>query len=291
MKLLLNRIIIIIFSMLLLSSSIISFGYSHWDNNNIVASESVPLGIWTYVPLPIGLDFTADLNEYMDYKNSQNPNTNYNYIYSQIDVPNNLIKKIRNIDLFGSTWTFWGKGKTANYPTIGYPVLIDRTLDSFGNPVHDIAPEYSVVPLYTDYDYFIAYDSNNLHTNSNYSLRLNYNTRMTSKTSLGQVTNISFYAAIGLADPDDGANIRDTQKMYVEVSATNSNWTKLGTNPIVPQVNSDNEYFTFYSFDVPGTLLGQDLYVRIRYNGRALQVNGSAAFARLIIDELVITTN
>ncbi len=79
--------------------------------------------------------------------------------------------------------------------------------------------------------------------------------------------------------------------MYVEVSPNGSNWTKLGTNSVVPQVSSENEYFTFYSYDVPGTLLGQDLYVRIRYNGRTLKVGGTPAFARLIVDELVITTN
>ena len=57
------------------------------------------------------------------------------------------------------------------------------------------------------------------------------------------------------------------------------------------QVTSESEFFTFYSFDVPSNLLGQDLYVRIRYNGRALIVNGVTGYGRLIVDNLIITTN
>jgi hypothetical protein len=287
-----SRVMIItLLSIALFAPSIIKTGYGYWDKTNKDSSESISLGVWTYVPLLIGLDFTSDLSGFMDNELGLDPTSNYQYIYSQTDMPANSIVTINSIDLFGYNWDFWGKVKNPGYPTLGYPVLIDRSVDEFGEPVHDIAPSYSTTPLYPEYNYFTAYDANNLHTNNLYSLRLNYNTRMTTTTTVGQVTNVSFYAAVGLADSDDGAAIRDNQKVLVEVSSNGTQWTKISNNSSTPQVASEDEYFTFYSYDVSGVLLGQDLYVRIRYNGRTLNFNGVPSFGRLIIDELVITTN
>jgi hypothetical protein len=266
-------------------------GYSYWNDSNDSISETIPVGLWTYVPLPVGLDFAADLSGFIDNELGLDPNSDFQYIYSQENMPQNTITTISDIDVFGYSWNFWGKIKNANYPTLGYPVVIDRSLNEFGDPVHDIAPTYSSTPLYPEYNYFVAYDANNLHTNNQYSLRLNYNNRMTTTTPIGQVTNVSFYAAIGLADPDDAVGIRDNQRLYVEVSPNSTSWTRISANVAIPQVSSENEYFSFYSYDVTGSLLGQNLYVRIRYNGRTLIVNGEAGFGRLIIDDLVITTN
>jgi hypothetical protein len=262
-----------------------SSGYSYFDNTDEEQNETLTIGDWGFGTYILNFGFVDNFQSTIDDLITVDPNDDHKYIYSQLDVPSNLVVNTSPINVFGYDWTFWGKGKTANTPTIGYPVLVDRELDTNGIPVHDINPAYSTTPLYNDYNYFVAYDATNTSTNNRYSLRLNYNNRMTTTTTVGQVSNISFYAMLGLSDPDDLEPIRVGQKIYVEVSANGSNWTKIGT-PASQQVSSTAEAFNYYSFDVPANLLGNDLYVRIRYNGRAL----ATGYGRLIIDDLVITT-
>ncbi len=167
---------------------------------------------------------------------------------------------------------------------MGYPLVIDRALDEYGNPIHDIAPTYSTLPQYPGYNFFTAYDAMNLHTNNQYSLRMNYMSYISTSTAIGTVSNISFYAMTGLSDLDDAEDIR-RGRFYVYVSNNDSSWTRIGSERSVI-VTSDSEYFDHYSFDVPSNLLGQDLYVKIAFYGQTY----TAGFSRLIIDELVITT-
>ena len=281
--------IIILFA-LLVSISTITRGYGYFDKLQDDAEHTVSTGTWDLVDYIIGPDLFFDIQSFIDDDILNDPNSSLGYIYNQANAPSNEIDKIQDIDVFGYTWDFWTKAKTANYVTMGYPVLIDRELDETGTPVHDINPAYSATPLYPEYNYFTAYDSLNTLTNNQYSLRLNYNLRMTTTTKVGPVTNVSFYAMLGLSDPDDPIGMRETQKLYVEVSPNGSNWTRIGQQKPT-QATSTSEAFTFYSYDVPATLLGQDLYVRIRYNGRTLVVNGESLYGRLILDELIITTN
>jgi len=290
MKNSLRRLIIFICLSFVISFPTISNAYSYWDILEDNKDETITIGDWDFDLYGIGPSFASQISNYFDTILSSDPNNDIKYILSQTDAPSNLVVTLQDLDIFGYTWDIWSKAKTSNYPTMGYPVLIDRSLDEFNNPVHDINPEYSPIPLYDSYNYFTAYDAMNTLTNNLYSLRLNYNTRMTTNSAIGQVTNISFYAMLGLSDPDDLAIMRDTQKILVEVSANGSNWTKIGT-PTPTQVSSTNEAFTYYSFDVPGSLLGQNLWVRIRYNGRALKVNNVPAYGRLIIDDLQISVN
>lgn len=285
-----KKVQITILFILLVSIGTITRGYSYFDTLEDTQSETATIGTWDLVDYVIGPIFVNEFQSAIDDEILNDPTSNLGYIYDQINAPTNVVEKINNIDVFGYSWTFWTKAKTENYTTFGYPVLIDRELDVTNNPIHDINPAYSATALYPGYNYFTAYDSLNTLTNNQYSLRLNYNMRMTSSTKVGNVTNISFYAMLGLSDPDDTIGMRETQKLYVEVSATNSNWTKIGQQKPT-QATSMSEAYTFYSYDVPASLLGQNLYVRIRYNGRALTVNGEILYGRLVLDELIITTS
>ncbi len=276
-------LIILLVTTIIISNSAISKGYGFFDTKTDTANELLDIGFWDFIPLPIGPDFASKLSIYVDDAIAEDPDSKLKYIYSQTDVPNNKTAKINEIDVFGYTWKFEGKGKTTNYPTMGYPVLIDRALDEFGNPVHDIAPAYSTTPLYPEYNYFTAYDAMNLHTNNQYSLRLNYMDYLSTTTSIGKVSNISFYANIGLSDPDDAESIRRA-RFYVFVSDRNGGWTRIG-NVRSTLVASESEYFTHHSFDVPGNLLGEELFVKIAFYGQTY----SAGFSRLIIDDLIIT--
>ncbi len=277
-------LVIILFTVILFSNNAISKGYGFFDTKINGTNELLGVGFWEFIPLLIGPDFSSKLSIYVDDEIEQNPSSNMNYIYTQTDVQNNKTYKMYDIDVFGYSWKIEAKGKTNNYPTMGYPVLIDRAEDEFGNPVHDIVPSYSTTPLYPQYNYFTAFDTINLHTNNQYSLRLNYMTYMSTSTAIGQVSNISFYAMTGLSDPDDAEDIR-RGRFRISVSDKSSGWTLIGSERTVI-VTSEGEYFDHYSFDVPSEMLGQELYVKIAFYGQTY----SAGFSRLIIDELVITT-
>lgn len=280
---------LIVFVLLLLTTTITS-AYSYFDTLADIDSELISIGTWDLVDYIIGPILTGEIESTVDDEITNDPSSNLGYLYDQENAPSNVVEHINGIDIFGQEWNFWTKAKTANYTTFGYPVLIDRELDSSNNPVHDINPAYSTTDLYEGYNYFTAYDATNTLTNNQYSLRLNYNMRMTTANKISNLSNVSFYAMLGLSDPDDDLEMRETQRMYVEVSTNGSNWTRLGKKRPT-QVTSESEAFTFYSYDIPSNLLGQDLYLRIRYNGRALLVNGEAQYGRLIIDDLVITTD
>lgn len=280
--------ITVLFLFTLAISPAISTGYGYWDTLSETKNETVSTGHWDFMT-NIGLQFAYDYETWIADQVAANPNSNFAYIYSQTDAPSDITMLVQDIDVFDMTWDFWGKAKTPVYPTLGYVSLIDRSLDASNNPVHDINPAYSTTPLYTDYSYFKAYDAMNTLTNNNYSLRLNYNTRMTSNGFV-EITNVSFYAMLGLSDPDDPIGMKDNQKIFVEVKVSGGAWVKIG-QPVPSQVSSTSEAFTYYSYDVPANLLGQDLKLRIRYNGRAQTINGTPGYGRLIIDELVVTVN
>ncbi len=275
---------IILISIILFSTEAISLGYGFFDTTNDETNELLDVGYWDFIPLLIGPDFASKLSIYVDDELAENPDSRLQYIYSQTDIPKNKTAKIHDMYVYGYTWKFEGKGKTNNYPTMGYPVLIDRATDEFGNPVHDIAPSYSLTPLYPEYSFFTAYDAMNLHTNNQYSLRLNYMSYMSTTTAIGKVSNISFYAMAGLSDSDDAENIR-RGRFYVYVSDRNGGWTRIGNERSII-VSSESELFPHYSFDVPEDMLGDELFVKIAFYGQTYP----AGFSRLIIDDLVITT-
>jgi len=277
-------LIILLVTTVLISNSAISKGYGYFDSQTDLASEELDIGFWDFIPLPVGPDFASKLSIYVDEEIEADPSSYISYVYTQTNIPKNKTYNIYEMNVFGYSWKFVGQGKTNNFPTMGYPVLIDRELDEDENPIHDISPTYSTSEQYEGYNFFTAYDTTNLHTNNQYSLRLNYKTYMSTSTKVGQVSNVSFYAMAGLSDPDDAEDIR-RGRFQVYVSKNNSGWTRIGSERSTI-VTSESEFFDHYSFDVPSNLLGEDLYVKIVFYGQTY----SAGFSRLIIDELVITT-
>lgn len=276
--------IIFLVSVVLLSNNAISKGYSYFDNNTDEKNEVMDIGYWEFISLLIGPDFASKLAIYVDDVVSQNPDSSLQSIYSQTDITNNETGIISNLDVFGFNWDFKVKGKTKNLPTMGYPVLVDRAEDEYGDMIHDISPAYSTSMLYPGYSYFTAYDAMNLYTNNQYSLRLNYNTAMSTSASIGQVSNISFYAMSGLSDPNDTEDIRRA-KFNVYVSENGNSWTRIASEKS-KIVSSENELYEYYSIDVPSNMIGKDLYVKISFAGQTFRLG----FSRLIIDELIITT-
>lgn len=277
--------IFVIFTMI----SVVSKGYSYWDDDNNQNIEIATIGSWDFFTL-IGLQVPIDITTFMDNEIASDPNSDYLDIYTQTNITNNQYLTIPNIEIFGYDWDIIGKGKPATYPTMGYLSLIDRSLDGNNEALHAINTTYTMTPSFPEYNYFISNDANNLHTNNLYSIRLNYNSRMRSSNTISDMTNISFYAAIGLSDPNDALPLRDGQNMLIEVSTDGNSWTRIGRDA-PPQVTQTDEYFNLYSYDIPSNLLNQDLYIMIRFNGRARSVSGTPSFSRLILDELVITTN
>ncbi len=289
MRLHIKTVVVFLVVVIMIAGNALTIGYGYSTIDSVNESETVSTGEWTRPEASLGPDFSKLLTSFIQTQIDQDPNSPWIYIQSQTDTPENqVLRTSQKFSMWGYEWKLWSKGKTANYPTMGYYSLIDRTVDDLGTPIHDINPLYSDTPLYPMYDYYKAFDAWNTATNNLYSLRLNYNTRIFTAKTVGQVANVSFYAMIGLSDPDDPVGMRDNQKLYVEVSPDGGAWTKIGT--ITPsQVTSSSEEFDFYSFDVPAGLLGQELRVRIRYNGRALNVQGEISYGRCIIDELEIT--
>lgn len=270
-------------------SNTLSDGYSYWNNSSTELTNTTTSGEWNLPGVTMGPELSKFFEEFIDQEQELDPNSDWGYIETQTDVPANLILTTTNpFHFWGHDWNFWFKGKVENYATIGYISLVDRTEDEFGTPIHDINPAFSETPLYPYYNYYKAFDAWNSETNNLYSLRMNYNVRMTTSTTIGQVSSISFYAMLGLSDPDDPVGMRETQRLYVEVSPDGNTWTKIGKQKPTQAV-STVEAFTHYSYDVPANLLGQDLFVRIRYNGRTLDVNGEILYGRCIIDELEIS--
>ena len=73
-----NRVFItILLVTLFFTSSMVLKGYSYFDTTNEFAPESIPMGTWTYVPLPVGLDFTQDLSDFMDTEIGLDPESDY----------------------------------------------------------------------------------------------------------------------------------------------------------------------------------------------------------------------
>ncbi len=277
-------IIVLLLTFVLISNSATSKGYGFFESNSEATNETLTIGIWDFITLLIGPDFASDLSMFIDNGISEDSDSNLNYIHSQTDFPDAASALISSIDAFGYTWDFTANGETNYTPTMGYPVLVDRAIDEYGNPVHDISPMYSITPLYSEYDYFTAYDVMNLHTNNQYRLRLNYQTTMQTSTSVGKVSNISFYAMTGLSDSDDVENIR-RGKFEIYVSSNGDQWTRIGSEKSII-ADSENELFSYYSFDTPGNMLGDELFVKIVFYGETLRTG----FSRLVIDELIIIT-
>ncbi len=277
-------IIILLVTFVINSNNAISKGYSFFDTKTEEVNGVLDIGSWNFLTLLIGPDFARDILSFFDNELEIDPSSSLNTIYSQSNIINNKTVEISDINVFGFSWDFIVKGKTKNFSTIGYPVLIDREMDAFGNPVHDINPIYSNTELYEGYNYFTAYDARNLHTDNQYSLRLNYVTLMQTTTYIGKVSNISFYAMSGLSSPSDEENIRNA-KFSVSVSSNGTNWTVIATERGTV-LSSESEYFDYYSFDVPGNMLGEELFVKISFFGQTFK----AGFSRLVIDELIITT-
>jgi hypothetical protein len=269
--------------------SVVSKGYSFWDSTDNQTGQTVTIGTWDFFKL-LSLQVPIDMTSYLDNEIANDPNTDLLSIYTQTNIPNNQYLTIPGIEMYGYDWDITGKGKTGTYPTIGYISLIDRSLDINNDPLHAINTIYTTNPTFPEYNYFVSNDANNLYTNNLYSIRLNYNSRMQSAVAISNITNISFYAAVGLSDPNDALALRDGQNVIVEVSTDGNSWSRIGRDAPSLVTQSD-EYFDFYSYDIPTNMLNQDLYVLIRFNGRARNVAGIDSFSRLIIDELEITTN
>ena len=105
--------IIILFMFIFTISPAISTGYGYWDSHIETKNETVSTGYWDFMT-NIGLQFAYDYETWIAAEVASDPNSKYKYIYSQTDVPSNTTMIVQNIDVFGYTWDFWGKGKIEN---------------------------------------------------------------------------------------------------------------------------------------------------------------------------------
>ena len=285
-----NRIFIVFLSIFLfLTNSAISSSYGYWDKSNDVQNEILPIGSWTFALNPITGQVAIDLSNYIDGILSTDPNNDLQYIYLQDGNLSNVVTTIENIAFYNYTWDITGTGTATPAETLGFISLVDRSTDGFSNPLHDILPAYTTTPPFPEYSYFKAYDALNNITNNLYSLRLNYGVTITTDQPIANMSEVSFYAARGLIAPNDTLTMASDRTFEVSISTDGINWVLLGSDTPV-NATTDSLAFSFYSYPIPSQFLNQNLYLRILYNGEAIKQGNNRSFSRLIIDDLVVTT-
>lgn len=283
-------ILLVIVTLLLSLSNVVSDGFSYWDTQEENQAPTVPIGSWSFYTGVINPQLALALSSFVDTEISNNPNSTLQTIYDQSGNNSGTTITIENMEFYEYQWDIFGSGTGNNVSTMGYISLIDRSLDGGNNPIHDIRTVYTTTPSFPEYNYFISYDATNTNTNNLYGLRLNYGVQITTDQAISNLSNISFYAASGLTDPSDPFTVATNRNFIVSVSPDGITWTQIGSaNP--PAANNDNFNFSFYSYSVPGGLQGQPLFLRLEYNGEGIKSGKNKFYSRLIIDEMVITTN
>jgi hypothetical protein len=271
-------------------SDTLSTGFSYWDTVNENRVDTVPIGTWTFNTGPIGSALATDLSAYADAQIALDPNSPLNDVYQQSGNLNGVTATFENISFYDYNWNVVGTGTGNGATSIGFVSLVDRILDGTSSPIHPILQTYSTTPPYPEYNYFTSYDAMNINTNNQYSLRLNYGVVITTVAPITNLDTISFYAARGLTSPDDTLTMDTNRTFTVSVSTDGINWTQLG-NEIPPVATTDDFNYAFYTYTVPGGLQGQNLYLQIEYDGIAIKQGNVKEYSRLVIDELIITTN
>lgn len=280
---------IILVFIFFISASAISSGYSVWDDlEKPEVNQTLPIGTWDFFTEVIGSQLASSLSTYVDDQIALDPNSPLQNIYDQSGNLSQVTVTVEDINVYGYVWDFYGIGTATPSTTLGFVSLIDR-VENTGTPIHPILTPYTTTPTYPEYSYFTSYDVKNLLTNNQYSLRLNYGVTMTTNTTITNMTDVSFYASRGLLSPDDPYAMTN-RAFQVEISTDNANWIQIGTaTPSTPSANEIN--FTQYNYSIPAQYLNQNLYLRIVFNGEAIKSGNSRAYSRMIIDELIITTN
>jgi len=278
-------LILIIFTVLL---NAVSFGYGYFDNLSLNdVGNLITIGNWT---TNTGDDsIGTSITTYIDTAIAADPNSPLQDIYDQSGNLSKVTVTIEDITMYGIVWDIFGIGTSTPSTTLGYVSLINRVEDGAGTPIHDIVPDAPTTTLpYPEYNYFTAYDVKNTATNNELSIRLNYGVTMTTDTIISNMTQVSFYASIGLIDTGDAISLV-SRPFFVQVSEDGINWTQIGTAS--PQIPSSNEYaFNFYSYNIPSQLLNKDLFLRISFQGEAFKNGKVRSMSRLVIDEISITT-
>jgi len=279
--------IIFVLAFIISTISAVSIGYSYYDTKTDVTPFSYSIGTWEWV------DALADVSdEIYAYVESQiASDSNLQYIYTPSGNLSSVSVSIDGITYFGTTWNITGYGSTTPIPTLGYVSIVNRSEDSLGNRIHAIVtPAPTDTVPYEGYNFFANNDVDNTLTDNLYSIRLNYGVDMTTSTALTGLTQINFYASRGLQSTDDIANLATNRQFTVEISTDGVNFITLGTETaVVP--TSTSYAFTYYSYDIPSEYLGQDLYVKISFNGETLGGGKSnRTYSRLVIDELTFVT-
>ncbi len=284
-----RKLLIVFLFIFFISVNTISQGYSYWDNQNEASNETLPIGTWNFLTEVISSQVATDITSYVDSILAGNSNSSLQYIYSQSGNFAGTTATVQDIDIYEVIWDITGTG-TNNPDTMGYVSLIDRAEDGSNNLIHPTLTDYTTSPSYPEYNYFTSSDVNNTLTNNQYSLRLNYGVTMTSDTAISNLSNISFYASRGLSASNDPFTMTTGRTFTVSISTDGVNWVQIGSGtPSAP--SSSDVAFTHYSYDVPVGYQGQNLYLQILFNGQGVKSGKNKLFSRMVIDELIVTTN
>lgn len=269
-------------------NNVVSHGYGYWDNSDQSRKEVITIGDWDLFSL-ISSQFATDISTYIDNILENNPNSLLKYIYTQNKRMSGKTVTIEDIEVYGYIWDFTGFGTSRPIRGIGYVSLIDRAKDINNEPIHPISTPNTSTPSYAEYNYFTSYDVFNTQTNNQYSLRLNYGAEMITNDRISNVETISFYASRGLSSSNDALNMDKNRSFSVEISTDGNNWDQIGYD--IPSFPTSSSYaFEYYSYNIPLIYQGQDIFIKIHYNGEALKEGRVKTFSRLVIDELVIST-
>jgi hypothetical protein len=289
----LMRLALVIFVMMMFSVSI-TVTYGYWTSsvlgNSYIKQNQIMIGEWQ--TLSEEEQSVQDLETSAEWiENNGGP---IGMVYDNFTVTNGTQVSFENILLEGIEWDILGTGTTDRNnkrPTIGFVQVIDRTLNSFNQPLHQILPDAptGVLP-YPEYSFFLANDVLNTNTNNLSSIRLNYDVVITTSNPIDNVTSISFYAYRGLYDSaNEGTTYNPlvSREFTVSVSSDGINWTNIGSGT-PGNTTSMSASFNYYSFNVPSNLQNLGIYIRIDFNGGSVFSGGNHYYSRLVIDELNI---
>ncbi len=289
----LMRLALVIFVMMMFSVSI-TVTYGYWTSSvlgeSYIKQNQIMIGQWE--TLSEEEQSVQDLEAFAEWiETNGGP---IDMVYDNFTVTNGTQISFENILLEGIEWDILGIGTTDRNnkrPTIGFVQVIDRTLNSSNQPLHQILPDAPTdVPPYPEYSFFLANDVLNTNTNNSSSIRLNYDVEITTSDMIENVTSVSFYAYRGLYDSlNEGTtyNPMVNRSFTVSVSTDGVSWTNIGSGTPGSTTNTSAS-FNYYSFNVPSNLQNVGIYIKIDFNGGSVFSSGNHYYSRLVIDELNI---
>lgn len=283
--------IIVLSSLLLVFQLVAAVAYGFFDMTKASESESITTGVWIWDNPNLEHDFAIEYNEFIQQAISDGL-TDYGDIYTQ-SITSTSPKYVSNINLYNIDWDFTSYTYSLYGDYVGFPQLVDRGLESIDTADYDINPNYED---YNNYEYFIVDDVLNTQTRNQFSLRLNYYTVMSSSEPIENLTNISFYAKLGLQAENDLFPMREDTILYVQFSYNQKDWKTVGK--IYPERSTEEEEsFPYYSFDKPSSLKKyDDIYVRFIYYGYPKRTKIYSRYyqyqyGRVVIDDLTFNTD